>query len=879
MGAMASQITSVSIVYSTVCPGIDQRKHQSSASLAFVRGIHRGPVNSPHKGPVTRKMFPFDDVIMISAAPMIFGQVADDCDYSCMGRCDEEPGWDTKFCHCDELCVRLGDCCLDYEYHCNEENDVSNDTHQLMLRKEERFAFKLQSGCRCSELAIAFKTGYDWMETGLTTLYIFDNCTDVTHIYYSDCLDHYKSLHHATPVCAGGYIFRNVYCAVCNGYAVDKIASFNATFTCDEEKTIPRGRDQLSFLFQHCEFHISPSAQCMRVYHRSICMFRDGSDCHNTETPHDTIMTYNEIACETYNSPVEVNIGDTLIVFKNIFCADCVDTSNYFCGGLQFELNILLVTGSIVPSFSTLLDFGRVFGSPGNSAASCQGAPVDDHVSESRDTMESTERQYNIYITFTNTYEAQTCEMTYHDLSNIANASDGYSFFIFHSSIEKVILQHNCEDYFFIHEGLANNGSLSFNEMTGILNGIIDWWAKQSSPSFKILREIGVVPLALVDNITCVMCTLELNDIDVGDDHNNLTVSEFLGHDKIYSLIFNGNLALKEPTVRRVTCVQKEYMASVKDFVNNNSHLLDSGVCERRRSCKFYHSYPSTTSIHPPSLLMVIEAWTTFVCNILSLVGLAWTLITYSCFPALRNIPGKALLCLVSSLAIAHCAFQFSVILLPYQIPCLIICLAQQYFWLSSFTWMNVLAFDIIRGIKTLSSPDTRSNKVFVWYSLYAWCVPASLTAMGVALMHALGLPYMNEQVCWLAPGATMIYTFVCPLSLAILGNLCAFIMFVHHVRKLRAEIHLHCEMKDKKSDLVIYLKLFSLMGLTWVFGLIANIEMISWFSYVFTLTNTLQGVFIFFVFGVSPKARTLWTERIGMRKNIIVTETHNASM
>ena len=39
------------------------KKRQSSASLAFVRGIHRWPVNSPHKGPVTRKMFPFDDVI------------------------------------------------------------------------------------------------------------------------------------------------------------------------------------------------------------------------------------------------------------------------------------------------------------------------------------------------------------------------------------------------------------------------------------------------------------------------------------------------------------------------------------------------------------------------------------------------------------------------------------------------------------------------------------------------------------------------------------------------------------------------------------------------------------------------------------------------
>ena len=65
MNSMSSQITSSTIVYSSVCSGADKRKHQSFASLAFVRGIHRWPVNSPHKWPVTRKMFPFDDVIML----------------------------------------------------------------------------------------------------------------------------------------------------------------------------------------------------------------------------------------------------------------------------------------------------------------------------------------------------------------------------------------------------------------------------------------------------------------------------------------------------------------------------------------------------------------------------------------------------------------------------------------------------------------------------------------------------------------------------------------------------------------------------------------------------------------------------------------------
>ena len=71
MGAITSQITSLTIVYSTAYSDADERKHQISASLAFVRGIHRGPVNSPHELPVTRQMFPFDDVIM----DLLFTQV------------------------------------------------------------------------------------------------------------------------------------------------------------------------------------------------------------------------------------------------------------------------------------------------------------------------------------------------------------------------------------------------------------------------------------------------------------------------------------------------------------------------------------------------------------------------------------------------------------------------------------------------------------------------------------------------------------------------------------------------------------------------------------------------------------------------------------
>ena len=67
MCVTSSQITSILIVCSTICSGADQRKHQISTSLTFVSGNHQSLMDSPHKGPVTGKMFLFDDNIMCDA--------------------------------------------------------------------------------------------------------------------------------------------------------------------------------------------------------------------------------------------------------------------------------------------------------------------------------------------------------------------------------------------------------------------------------------------------------------------------------------------------------------------------------------------------------------------------------------------------------------------------------------------------------------------------------------------------------------------------------------------------------------------------------------------------------------------------------------------
>ena len=99
MSVMASQITSLTIVYSTVYSGADQRKHQSSTSLAFVRGIHWWLVKSPHKWPVTQKIFPFDAVIMDAVnTPYLCnkGEI--------WGVCGEFKVWSVFLSHCTAIC-------------------------------------------------------------------------------------------------------------------------------------------------------------------------------------------------------------------------------------------------------------------------------------------------------------------------------------------------------------------------------------------------------------------------------------------------------------------------------------------------------------------------------------------------------------------------------------------------------------------------------------------------------------------------------------------------------------------------------------------------------------------------------------------------------
>ena len=109
MGEMASGIASLTLVYSSVYPGADQRKYQSTASLAFVWGIHRWPVNSPHKWPITRKMFPFNDVIMSQYGQCCLNPLAST-------QCYEEPSFCSGTCRISSFTIKSRSVVFNHKY-------------------------------------------------------------------------------------------------------------------------------------------------------------------------------------------------------------------------------------------------------------------------------------------------------------------------------------------------------------------------------------------------------------------------------------------------------------------------------------------------------------------------------------------------------------------------------------------------------------------------------------------------------------------------------------------------------------------------------------------------------------------------------------------
>lgn len=249
----------------------------------------------------------------------------------------------------------------------------------------------------------------------------------------------------------------------------------------------------------------------------------------------------------------------------------------------------------------------------------------------------------------------------------------------------------------------------------------------------------------------------------------------------------------------------------------------------------------------------------------LSCLCLVGHLIAFLLVPDLRNLSGKNLASLCIVLLMAYATFILSVFGEPGKKECFILAAAMYYFFLSSFSWMNVMAFDIWRTLRLATSELRVSaggqHRKFFVYSVYGWLLPAAALAALVTLdlvrpegMPSQYFPTLGERWCWFGQRKALLVFFAAPLTTIMLMNIVLFILSARIIAETTQSTAKMTSCSPHQNQFKLYMRLALLMGLTWISGIVAGYLQLEPIWYVFVLLNTLQGVFIFLAFTCTRK-------------------------
>ncbi|CAH1772757.1 unnamed protein product [Owenia fusiformis] len=241
--------------------------------------------------------------------------------------------------------------------------------------------------------------------------------------------------------------------------------------------------------------------------------------------------------------------------------------------------------------------------------------------------------------------------------------------------------------------------------------------------------------------------------------------------------------------------------------------------------------------------------------NIISLISLGITFVTFSIFPSLQTLPGKCIMNLSVAIFIAQLLMVSVMNETSIPLVCTGIAVTEHYFWLSSAFWSNVLSFDIyftFRHKFQVVMTSMRTKRFYV-YLVYAWGMPAVAVSFCFVVdyyqLWGLTIGYGSSTACWISNPNALLFTFALPLGLILIANAVFYIntvLKISDIRNLAQTVKLR---GYRKSNNWQYFKMASIMGFTWIMGFVAAFSQILAFWYVFIVMNSLQGAFICFSF------------------------------
>ncbi|XP_044178528.1 LOW QUALITY PROTEIN: uncharacterized protein LOC122960408 [Acropora millepora] len=260
-----------------------------------------------------------------------------------------------------------------------------------------------------------------------------------------------------------------------------------------------------------------------------------------------------------------------------------------------------------------------------------------------------------------------------------------------------------------------------------------------------------------------------------------------------------------------------------------------------------------------------------------SMISLVLLLTTYTFFSELRNLPGRIIINLSLSLLFYQGVFFGAVKTVSSNEQCKIIAILLHFFVLCSFTWMNVMAYDVHKTFTSSgggrgSSHQLQHTRRFVRYCIYGWGAPAIVVSTFVIIDQFISKGFVGygqgEAYCFIAEPKAILSSFVVPVALILVFNLFALVHTVLHIVKTRKRTQKVTNRQHSTGAALICVKMASVMGVTWILGIAANVHALSFLWYPYAVLNSFQGVFIFLSFAASGRSLELYRAKISILRN-----------
>ncbi|XP_053383783.1 uncharacterized protein LOC123562453 [Mercenaria mercenaria] len=275
------------------------------------------------------------------------------------------------------------------------------------------------------------------------------------------------------------------------------------------------------------------------------------------------------------------------------------------------------------------------------------------------------------------------------------------------------------------------------------------------------------------------------------------------------------------------------------------------------------HEESASSAVTPPHPLENVLNLFTLICTIISLICLCLTFITYSLFPDLRTVPGKTNMILCVFLTMAQSLLQFGLSIKSHLV-CIAVGIGNHFFWVGTFCVMNVSSFHMFKIFYIGQLSQTRTSKnLFVKYFLYIIAIPGAFVSVVVAktLTESKGTDIgYSKHHCFISDFNIFLCTFVAPAGLIFISNIVFFALVFYRIHSSP-----RVQSTRNRHDFFLYIKLCTLVGITWPLLILDNVIGISWFSFVVSGLNALQGVFIFYSYIINKRVAAMFISLVSV--------------